>query len=324
MHTSRRDFIIGTAAALAGCASVGNGQHPRVAVQMYSIQAYYKGLKDKKTQRFVTEGVGFAQAFKDVAAIGYEGVEFAGYGIGNGKPLPPATLKAMLGDNGLVACGTHIDRTDLAPDKIKVACEYSLGLGNDLLICPGSGNRPEETRWMDGETIKDDWWKFLVEYYAKAAEEAASFGCKVGIHNHTWEFFTRLSDGTSVWDYFFSNAPSNVYMEQDVGWTVAAGHDPCEQYLKYPNRSPTLHAKENGCRCTADGTRIWADRFDAILGQPGRFADGTSAQGVDWDRLFKTADADGVKWYVVECERHGDGLSAIDESYRFLRSKGCC
>lgn len=58
--------------------------------------------------------------------------------------------------------------------------------------------------------------------------------------------------------------------------------------------------------------------FDAILGQPGK----PDATPVAWDRLFPVTDADGVKWYVVECERHEDTLLAITESFKFLRSKG--
>ncbi len=99
-------------------------------------------------------------------------------------------------------------------------------------------------------------------------------------------------------------------MEQDVGWTTAAGCNPCIQYTKYPHRSPTLHAKENG---------MGSKKFDAILGQPGE-----GAVGVAWDALFKATDADGVKWYVVECERHFDSLMPITESFKFLQSKGRC
>ena len=100
-------------------------------------------------------------------------------------------------------------------------------------------------------------------------------------------------------------------MEQDVGWTTCAGADPCEQYTKYPGRSPTLHAKENGM---GKGVK----KFDAILGQPGQ----PGAKGVEWDRLFKATDKDGVKWYVVECERHAGSLAAVKPSFEFLKSKG--
>ena len=153
----------------------------------------------------------------------------------------------------------------------------------------------------------------LVDYYNQAAETAATYGCKIGLHNHTREFELKMKDGTTYWDYFFSNTSKNVCMEQDVGWTTCAGADPCEQFRKYPGRSPTIHAKENGM---GKGVK----QFDAILGQPGK----PGAVGVDWDKLFVATDKDGVKWYVVECERHCDDLSAIKPSFEFLKAKGRC
>lgn len=100
-------------------------------------------------------------------------------------------------------------------------------------------------------------------------------------------------------------------MEQDVGWSTCAGVDPKAQYAKYPHRSPTLHAKENGM-----GKNV--KEFDAILGKPGK----PDAVPVDWDGLISTTEKDGVEWYVVECERHGEDLSAVLPSYNFLKSKG--
>ena len=259
---------------------------PRIAVQLYSIHKY------------IAE-VGLPKAIADVAKIGYAGVEFAGYWNASAPEL-----KRMLDDNGLVACGTHVGRDSFGGDALKAACDFCRAYGNDLLICPGGGNGIPP----DWARPKDDWWKFLVDFYARAADEAEKFGCRIGLHNHAWEFQTKLSDGTLMWDYFFSNTPSNVCMEQDVGWTTYAGYDPCEQFRKYPHRSPTLHAKENGMDSPA---------FDAILGQPD-----AGCKGVDWDALFPVADADGVKWHVVECERHFDSLDAIAPSFAFLKAKG--
>ena len=48
----------------------------------------------------------------------------------------------------------------------------------------------------------------------------------------------------------------------------------------------------------------------------------SGAKGVEWDRLFKATDKDGVKWYVVECERHAGSLAAVKPSFEFLKSKG--
>jgi sugar phosphate isomerase/epimerase len=292
MNLTRRSFIGAMSAAGAACAlpslgalkPVGN-----VALQLYSIRDYIRKN-------------GIEKALADVAAIGYKGVEFAGYWGKNAKQL-----KKILDDNGLVACGTHVGRGDFGPDKVKATCEFNLEFGNTTIICPGGGNFPGK-----GQNL-DDFLKMLVEYYNKAAVDAAKFGCKVGLHNHTGEFDRKLKDGTTYWDYFFSNTTKNVCMQQDVGWTTCAGYDPCEQYVKYPGRSPSLHAKENGM---GKGVK----KFDAILGQPGQ----PGAKGVDWDKLFKAADKDGVKWWVVECERHAGSLAAVKPSFEFLKAKGRC
>lgn len=292
MNLTRRSFIGAMSAAGAACAlpslgalkPVGN-----VALQLYSIRDYIRKN-------------GIEKALADVAAIGYKGVEFAGYWGKNAKQL-----KKILDDNGLVACGTHVGRGDFGPDKVKATCEFNLEFGNTTIICPGGGNFPGK-----GQNL-DDFLKMLVEYYNKAAVDAAKFGCKVGLHNHTREFELKLSNGQTYWDYFFSNTTKNVCMQQDVGWTTCAGYDPCEQYVKYPGRSPSLHAKENGM---GRGVK----KFDAILGQPGQ----PGAKGVEWDRLFKATDKDGVKWYVVECERHAGSLAAVKPSFEFLKSKGRC
>ena len=291
MQMNRRTFLgsmcaAGAAATMPGFGDCGNCGTTRVAVQLYSIRKYI----DK---------VGLAQALKDVAKIGYKGVEFAGYYKNDAK-----TLKKMLDDAGLVACGTHVGRGEFSPEKVKATCEFNLGYGNNLIICPGGGNFPGKKENLD------DFMKMLVDYYNTAAETAATYGCKIGLHNHKGEFERKLSNGQTYWDYFFSNTSENVCMEQDVGWTTAAGCNPCIQYAKYPHRSPTLHAKENG---------MGSKKFDAILGQPGE-----GAVGVAWDALFKATDADGVKWYVVECERHFDSLMPITESFKFLQSKGRC
>lgn len=308
MNLSRRTFLgsamaAGAMAATHGCmgaAACCGKPKTQVGVQLYSIREYIGGNAKKGLK-----GVGLAQALKDVAAIGYKGVEFAGYYGNNAK-----TLKAMLDDAGLKACGTHVGRMDFSPERVKATCEFNLGFGNTTIICPGGGNFPGK-----GQNL-DDFLKMLVDFYNKAAEEAAKFGCKVGLHNHTGEFHMKMKDGTTYWDYFFSNTSKNVCMEQDVGWTTCAGADPCEQYKKYPGRSPTLHAKENGM---GGGVK----QFDAILGQPGRDANGkVCAKGVEWDRLFPVTDADGVGWYVVECERHADSLNAIKPSFEFLKGKG--
>lgn len=322
MNISRRGFLgsigaAGAAWALPGCCSCC-GVNAKLAVQLYSIRTYIGGGKGG-----VPKGVGLAQALKDVAAIGYKGVEFAGYYGNDAK-----TLKAMLADAGLVACGTHVGLGDYGFDtkkwtidegRLKTTCEFNLGYGNSLVICPGGGNCPPGVKWSTGrggDTTPptkeiDDFTKRLCELYNRGAEIAKGYGCRIGLHNHTWEHGVMMTSGMSFWDFFFSNTVKDVCMEQDVGWTTCAGVDPCAQYAKFPGRSPTLHAKENGM-----GKDV--KEFDAILGQPGK----PGATPVPWDDLIPATEKDGVKWYIVECERHENDLSAVTPSYAFLKAKG--
>lgn len=323
MNITRRNFL--GASALAGAAFLAPGccgtRYGKVALQLYSLKDYIGGDKKRKTK-----GVGLEKGLADVRAIGFEGVEFAGY-----YGFKPCELKKMLADNGLKVCGTHVSNDQYGfdvkkgtfnPDVLKKTCAFETGYGNTLIICPGGGNIPPGASWSTGrggEPCKptkeiDEFTKKLVELYNKAAVVAKEMGCKIGLHNHTWEHAIKMTDGTSFWDYFFTNTCNDVCMEQDVGWSTCAGVDCCEQYVKYPFRSPTLHAKENGM-----GKNV--KEFDAILGQPGK----PDATPVPWDRLFVASDKNKVEWYVVECERHFDDPNgAVKPSFQFLRSKGRC
>ncbi len=323
MNLSRRNFLGGFAAASAfaaapGCASMCKACRPgKVALQLYSLNKWIPAQDPVKK-------VALAKALAKIREIGFEGVEFAGYYDAN-----PAELRKMLADNGLVVCGTHVSNDKYGfnvaenkfdADVLKKTCEFELGYGNNLVICPGGGNIPPGCKWSTGRGGEptpptkeiDEFTKKLVDLYNKAAVVAKTMGCKIGLHNHTWEHGVKMLNGQSFWDFFFTNTSKDVCMEQDVGWSTCAGVDPCVQYTKYPHRSPTLHAKENGM---GKGVK----EFDAILGQPGK----PGATPVDWDRLFPVTDADGVQWYVVECERHFDDIEgAVVPSFKFLQSKG--
>ena len=331
MTITRRNFLGASALAGAaflapGCCSCCGGEKKvgKLALQLYSLKDYIGG--NKKTG---LAGVGLEKALAKVAELGFKGVEFAGY---YGKK--PCELKKMLADNGLAVAGTHVannmygfdmKKFSYDPEVLKRTADFELGYGNTLVICPGGGNFPPGCSWSTGkggEAAKpsqaiDDFTKKLVELYNKAAADATKLGIKIGLHNHTWEHAIFMQNGVSFWDYFFSKTDKAVCMEQEVGWTTCAGDfskgvTPMAQYAKYPHRSPTLHAKENGM-----GKEV--KEFDAILGQPGK----PGATPVDWDAIAVAADKDGVEWWVVECERHFDDPNgAVKPSIEFLKSKG--
>ena len=214
MNLSRRQFFgfLGTgaaAAALPGCMcppppKCGPLTKSQIALQLYSLRKYIGGDKDK-SGKVLMQGVGLDRALEDVAAIGYKAVEFAGYyQYGN----DPKGLRKALANAGIKACGTHISNSAYGfdtkkwtydPEVLKKTCDFNMSYGNNLVICPGGGNFPAKGVELD------DFLKHLVDLYNKAAADAAKFGCRIGLHNHTAEFNLKLKDGTTYWDYFFSN-----------------------------------------------------------------------------------------------------------------------
>ena len=226
MEVSRRSFIGGAAAAsavaaapLSGCAQLCKECRPgKVALQLYSLNKWIPAQDANQTKAL-------AKALLRIGEIGFKGVEFAGY-----YGAKPEELKQMLADAGLVACGTHVgnDRYGFNvkegkfdAEVLKKTCEFELGYGNTLVICPGGGNIPPGCSWGTGQGGNvgkpsqeiDDFTKKLCDLYNKAAEEAKKLGCKIGLHNHTWEHGVKMLDGSSFWDYFFSNTSKDVCME---------------------------------------------------------------------------------------------------------------
>ncbi len=278
MQFSRRNFLKAGAAGLALTAlpSLVLGaekRKPQVAVQLYSVRELCK--KDL---------VGTLKAIK---AMGYAGVEFAGY---HGKSAKE--IKQILGDLGLVMCGTHTGLDTIKPEKIQETIAFNQETGNRFLMVPGMGAKTKQ-EWIDAAKV-----------FSAAAVTAKAAGMYVGYHNHQHEFKDKFDDGLCKWETFFNNASPDVCSQMDVGHVVSAGEDPVFWLKKFPNRARTIHAKE-----TYPGP--------GVLGQP---AEGKP--GVKWDEVFAALDQDVTEWYIVESEADPNTLEKIRGCFEFLKSKG--
>ena len=108
-----------------------------------------------------------------IKKIGYEGVEFAGY-----ANQSAGDLRKMLDDNGLKACGSHVQGGlgGLQGDGLQREVDFNQTLGNDKLIIASLN-----------ATTADDWRRRADEFSA-VAEKLEPFKMRVGYHNHTGEF----------------------------------------------------------------------------------------------------------------------------------------
>lgn len=183
---------------------------------------------------------------RQVADMGYEGVEFAGY-----YNLEAAELRKMLDACGLRCAGAHVGLKELDGEALEKTVAMNKTLGNDLLIVP----------WADmsklAETIAQ-----LNSIYPKVK----AHGMRLGYHNHKQEF--DLIDGTTKFDSIFSQTPEDLLVQLDIGWAVAAGQDVPAILRKYNKRIETVHVKEfsadNPQAAVGEGSVNWTQVFDVL------------------------------------------------------------
>ena len=218
-------------------------------------------------------------------AAGYDGVEFAKYG-GHSA----ASLRRILSNTGMVGVGTHVNG-----DLFLVGDE----LRRTLDICAEAGIQSVTTPHAKRDTA-DAYRRFGAEM-GRAAEAAAAYGIKVGIHTTYHHFETRF-DGVTAWDVIFSETSPLLQQQVDTSNTFHTGTDVVALLKKYPGRHFSVHLKENTPSVTA------------TLGE----APSDGGPLVPWKAVMDQIAAEDVPWAIVEAETMPDSLEPLVASRRFL------
>jgi len=271
---TRRSFLelaapLALIGPVAGCQrrapAVTPARRIPIAVQLYSVRGDCK--KD------------FDAALAQVAAMGFEGVEFAGY---YGYAGRAADLRKRLDTLNLKAAGTHIGLETMQGDALQKTIEFHQAIGCRFLVVPGNAAFTDPGKSQA-----------LADTFNTLAETLKPLGMACGYHNHTREF-NKDGDKT-YWDLFAERTSKDVILQQDCGWTFAAGFDPVEYVRKYPGRTRTTHFKPT-VRKEDVGKK-------AILGQ----------DAVDWRAVHAAcASAGGTEWIVIEQETYPDGKPPME------------
>jgi len=280
MHYSRREMLrwsMGAAAIWAtGIRPTFAERKPRkkipIGLQLYSVR--HQCEKD-------LPGV-----LRQVAEMGYQGVEFAGY---YGRTAEE--LRKMLDDNRLKCCGTHTGLNTLIGDALKGTIEFNKILGNEFLIVPGL---PRD-RTSSIAALRQ-----TADLFTELAVKAKPHRMRVGYHAHGGDF--KKIDGRTPWDILFSHSSPDVLMQLDIGNCIGGGGDPIAILKKFPGRSATIHLKEHG------------GKPEAVVGEG----------DVDWKRIFRLCETTGgTEWYIVEHERNaGSPLQNVRRCINNLRKMG--
>jgi sugar phosphate isomerase/epimerase len=236
-----------------------------IALQLYSVR------RDSAQN--------FDAVLEQVAAMGFEGVEFAGYHTYAGRA---SDLRNRLQALKLKAAGTHIQLDTLQGDALKATIDFHQTIGCRFLVVPGN------PAFTDPEKSKA-----LAETFNQVAATLKPLGMACGYHNHTGEF--KKDGDKTYWDLFAERTSKDVILQQDCGWTLAAGLDPVAYINKYPGRTKTVHFKPT--------VRQDETSKKAILGQ----------DSVDWAAVYAACvSTGGTEWIVLEQETYPDGKTPMD------------
>lgn len=235
----------------------------------------------------------FIGTLKKVADIGFQVVEFAGYG-----DLPAKELKKVLDDLGLGVSSSHVALSYLDPEKLKsqVASqiEYNKEIGSEFIVTPYAP--------LDKMTTMGELQPYL-EAFRYVGEQCQQAGMGYAYHNHQFEF--NQIDGKYILDHIFDALGSDfIQAELDLYWVKKAGLDPKSYLKQYKGRCPIVHIKD----MTADERGFFAEVGRGIINYPS---------------IFEIGEQMGIKYYLVEqdqCER--PPLESIKMSMDYLKSLG--
>lgn len=285
---SRRAFLK-TTAGTAALAAAGSFPFAR---NLFAAEDY-GGKKIPIGLQLYTIGgdmrkMGNEAALAAVANAGYKGVEFAG-ALG----LDAKTLRKLLDDNGLKACGAHTGLNTLQGDSLAKTIEFHKTIGNTRLIAPSLGGKYTSSK----KALED-----VADEFGEIADKLKPHGMRTGFHCHPGEF--RLIDGETIWDIFFSRAKKEVIMQCDLGHMGSAGVDPVKYLTKYPGRASSVHVKPSAKK----------SRGGLV---------GDADDDLKWPEIFKACETvGGTEWYVVEYD--GGSMEKAEKTIELLRKWGKC
>jgi sugar phosphate isomerase/epimerase len=247
-----------------------------LAVQLYT-------LRDQIAQDF-------AGTVKQVAQIGYAGVEMAGYG--NLKTAVEA--KRALDDVGLKIVGTHVGIEALEKD-INRAFDEQHALNSPTVIIP----------WMPEERRADAaGWKRAAQSLSPIGAKCRERGLELCYHHHSFEF--QKFNGKTGIDILLENAePGLVKIELDVYWLKHGGEDPVKFIGRVGGRAPLVHLK------------------DMAAGPERRFAP-VGAGTLDFRSILTAMRESGARWAIVEQDQCYDTppIEAVRTSFENLQRIG--
>jgi sugar phosphate isomerase/epimerase len=250
-------------------------QMNNIGLQMYTLRE--ESAKD------------FIGTLKAVADIGYNGVEFAGYG-----GLEAFQLKELLKGFNLISIGSHVSYERLL-EALDEEIAFNLEIGSRYIICPfmSEANRANSATWQE-----------VFNNLEKIGLRCAEKGIEFCYHNHEFELTQQLEGETALDKLFNSVSEKAIKVELDTCWVYDAGYDPIAYIEKYAGRLPLIHFKD-------------IQRQEGKRGLTVELGQGE----VDLLGIYSSALKAGAEWIVVEQDLcQNPPLVSIENSLKWMKN----
>ena len=253
---------------------------------------------------------------KQLAAMGYDGVEFAGF-YGH----TAEEIKAMLKETGLKAISSHAGIPATVEGMFE-SIAFHKAIGCEFIAIPylDEAHRPGAAGFA--ETLRKIW------RFGSLCKEA---GIQLLYHNHDFEFI-KMSGQYGLDFMYDAVCPNILKTELDCCWVKYAGENPADYIRKYTGRAPIVHLKDYVG--TKDGKQPYAlintdgsGKDDGAGADAGSIAFEFRPVGYgcqDVPSLIEAGLEAGAGWFIVEQDQWYDRhpLEAAKMSRDYLKSIG--
>lgn len=259
-----------------------------VALQLYSV-------RDAMAEDF--EGT-----LQKVAAMGYQGVEFAGL-FGHSAE----EVRDVCARYGLDPISAHVSYAEMMEDIEKAMTTYAT-IGCQYIVIP-------HYNWNFGhESYQGESYEEFIAHVKELGAAAKKHGMVLLYHNHDFEF-EKMENGEYRLVNLYNDVPADLLQTQlDTCWVNVGGENPASFIRRYDGRTPVVHLKDfAGQRSDKMYALIGVDDGDQKSETQTAFELRPVGYGLQkFPEILEAATASGVQWVVVEQDSPSMGKTPLE------------
>ena len=225
----------------------------------------------------------FKGAMKEIAKIGFDGVEYA-FNFGG---MAPEEIAAFTRELGFECCGAMFSKENLQ-DLNSGDWDYAVALNPPAISVSATVDFTEQ-------------WQEIRDICIAIQKNAERKGLTFSYHNH-WAEYALVDGIPAMYRILDDPEAAKVFLEPDVCWLTCAGMDAAAYIERYASRIKQIHFKDNVKEMKTSTTVPL----------------GTGI--VDLKSAFASARKSCCEWIIYEQDSSSDPFKDAADSLAYLKS----